>query len=305
MKTTLFCNSLIVIPLLKKLVDKGDEIQLITPQDYHQELDGLMQTAEEHNIPLLEIRKDELNQEKNLLYQWVEKSDLMLGYTFPWILPEKLFSLCENAVNVHFSSLPYFRGSDPVYWHLKSGEKKIGITFHRLTDIPDEGSIIYNEEIDILPGENYGLLQSRLSYKTAEIFTTFLSRLESNREITAKNISGSYFSRPSRKQRTINWEIQCADEIENLVNACNPKYCGAMAMFRNMPVQIIEVSPADLGTPPVSRPGTIIFSDPTHGIFVLCRDFKVIKINVLKTKEGIFSSAKLAIMGCKKGEIFS
>lgn len=70
-------------------------------------------------------------------------------YFNQWIGPEVRSLARRDAVNVHPSLLPTFRGPDPVFRMLESGAATAGITIHRTVDDFDAGDILYQASHDI------------------------------------------------------------------------------------------------------------------------------------------------------------
>ena len=100
----------------------------------------------------------------------------------------------------------------------------------------------------------------------------------------------------------IHWETQSAREVENLVNAANPDYGGALTLFRGQLLRVLEVVPADLNNPVEQPPGTIVYADVNYGLFVACLNQQYLRINIIHSNEGILSGFKLAALGVQAGE---
>ena len=70
-----------------------------------------------------------------------------------------------GALNLHPSALPRFRGPDPVFWQLRAGEARAGITVHVATGTVDAGPIVAQRWLEVRAGVS------------AEALTTALVRL--------------------------------------------------------------------------------------------------------------------------------
>ena len=82
---------------------------------------------------------------------------------FSFIIPESiLINQLFEVINIHFSSLPKYRGAAPAQFALLNGDKKIGITFQYVVKEMDKGDIIYQVEEDILETDNTETLLRRL-----------------------------------------------------------------------------------------------------------------------------------------------
>ena len=67
-----------------------------------------------------------------------------------------------GALNLHPSALPRFRGPDPVFWQLRAGVARAGVTVHVATDAVDAGPIVVQRWFGVEPGVGAGALTTRL-----------------------------------------------------------------------------------------------------------------------------------------------
>lgn len=239
---------------------------------------------------------------------WLKRieADTVWVFGFPWKIPATLLAIPEKGFfNFHFGLFPMYRGADPIFWQIKNKEEKAGFVIHKMTGEVDAGPVVWEEYLPIVPGENYGLYSQRAGMVAASVLDSFLQQTESGLPERNEGKGDSpYFKRPDVTQRTISWQTQSAEEIEWLVNACNPKYGGASTRLRGTEIALLEVAPADVGDSPAVEPGTVIYSDALYGIIVACRDQQYLRINVLSMNEGYISGSKLFSLGVKAGEKF-
>jgi methionyl-tRNA formyltransferase len=259
------------------------------------------------NLPFKRFLKNELfTGFKNWLIEM--QADMALVFGCAYKIPGELLAIPKlGFYNVHFSLLPAYRGKDPVFWQLKNGENTGGITIHKMAEEYDTGPILIQQEIVISPGENYGLYSGRLSMESIGIIAKGVEKLENlsdNKLHDQDEKAASYLTAPSLTDLKINWETQSAREIENLVNAANPDYGGAVTLFRGQPFRILEVNLAEINNPADFIPGTIVHSDLNYGLFAACKNSQFLRINIVQSPEGIFSGFKLAGLGIAAGERF-
>ena len=57
-----------------------------------------------------------------------------------------------GALNLHPSALPRYRGPDPVFWQLRDGVRRAGVTVHVATGAVDAGPIVVQRLIEARPG---------------------------------------------------------------------------------------------------------------------------------------------------------
>ncbi|CAD7810363.1 Methionyl-tRNA formyltransferase [Chryseobacterium aquaeductus] len=102
------------------------------------------------------------------------------------MMPKILFEMPElGTFNLHASLLPDYRGAAPINYAVINGEEKTGATTFFINEKIDEGNILLQEEIEILPDENAGSLHDRLMEIGAQLIVKTLDGLSEN-SITEK-----------------------------------------------------------------------------------------------------------------------
>jgi methionyl-tRNA formyltransferase len=204
--------------------------------------------------------------------------------------------------------LPKYKGADPIFWQIKNMEKYGGISVHVMTEDIDSGPIVLREELAIIPGETYGLYAQRLAALAAEKVAIVPDMLKAG-TLTIEQKADEpalFYKAPSPTDLRINWQEQNAGEIENLVNATNPRYGGAFTSIRQSQVNLLEVAPADINNPTGEQiaPGTIVHADVMYGLIVACTNHQFLKINVVHVQQGYLSGSKMFNLGFRAGEVF-
>lgn len=139
--------------------------------------------AVENNLHVLQpekLRNPEFLEEiKNL------NADVFVVVAFR-MMPKILFEMPElGTFNLHASLLPDYRGAAPINYAVINGEEKTGATTFFINEKIDEGNILLQEEIEILPNENAGSLHDRLMEMGAKLIVKTLDGLSEN-SITEK-----------------------------------------------------------------------------------------------------------------------
>ena len=67
-----------------------------------------------------------------------------------------------GALNLHPSPLPRFRGPDPVFWQLRAGVTRAGVTVHVATGAVDAGPIVAQRWLQVPPGTGAEALTAAL-----------------------------------------------------------------------------------------------------------------------------------------------
>lgn len=308
MKIIIFTSSSLFVKTVPGLPAHCILAGIVIPEDDNYDLSATVQYAETNNIPLLKINKNDLQTEGKLT-SWM--SDLhaaaALVMTFPFKIPEHVLTLPEKGIfNVHFSKLPAYKGSAPLFWQLKNGESQSCLTVHRMTTELDEGPVVFSQDMPFMSGENYGIAKARLTQLLTINLGKIIQAIATEKYgQPLENTAESFFKSPEISDLTIQWNQQTAQEIENLVNAANPLYNGAVTMMNGQELRILEVSPMNVEfNPGATPPGTVFHVDPHHGPIVMTTDRKLLLINILETPEGIFSGKKICAMGLKAGDQF-
>lgn len=309
MKIIFVCSAnYLAIPAALRLKNAGMLQCVVIPEQYKETLLPHFIQAGIEQATIHTITKESLEEKLVKLVQDYN-ADAIFVITFPWKLSEKVLAAPGyGCINFHPGLLPKYKGADPIFWQLKNRETYGGFTVHRMTDIMDEGPVLLEQKLQVIPGETYGIHQARLGALAAEIVLNVADIVRSGSEgIDGKPRDPAIFmKKPVKKQVTIDWQKQGAEDIEALVNASNPRYNGAFTSIRNMELTILEVGFADItDAPPDIKPGTIIYADALYGPIVACADGKFIKINTVCIPEGYVSGSKLVSLGCVAGEQFN
>jgi methionyl-tRNA formyltransferase len=81
--------------------------------------------------------------------------EILISVACPFILKRRMLELPSSAaLNIHHAPLPRYKGMMPTFWQMYHGERSVGITIHTMADKLDEGSILDQESIPVIPGES-------------------------------------------------------------------------------------------------------------------------------------------------------
>ena len=136
-----------LVSLLTKWKAGALPINIVAITSNHKDCEAL---AQWHNIPFhyLPVNKENKAQQEQALldiYQQYQ-GDLLVLARYMQILSDQLcHSLRGQAINIHHSFLPSFKGAKPYHQAHKRGVKIIGATAHYVTADLDEGPIIVQE----------------------------------------------------------------------------------------------------------------------------------------------------------------
>jgi methionyl-tRNA formyltransferase len=134
--------------------------------------------AVENNIPVFQpekLRNPEFLEELRKL-----DADVFVVVAFR-MMPKLLFEMPKiGTFNLHASLLPDYRGAAPINYAVINGEEKSGATTFFINEKIDEGNILLQEELQILPNENAGSLHDRLMEMGSKLVVKTLDGLAEN-----------------------------------------------------------------------------------------------------------------------------
>ena len=152
-----------------------------------------------HGIPVL--YKNDLHRPNFLAEIRVRGIDLIISVAAPTIFRQKLIDLPPlGCINIHHAPLPRYKGMMPNFWQLYHGEKTVGITVHKINRRIDEGEIILQKEVAVIPGESLDALIKRTKRLGAHCMAEAIEMVRSGAVQPIENPTdqASYFSFPTK-----------------------------------------------------------------------------------------------------------
>lgn len=86
------------------------------------------------------------------LENWVRElePDLIVTFKMSELLKKNILDIPnKGCINLHFSLLPKYRGSHPIFWTFYNYDLKPGVTVHYIDEGEDTGNIIYQESYNL------------------------------------------------------------------------------------------------------------------------------------------------------------
>jgi methionyl-tRNA formyltransferase len=105
--------------------------------------------------------------------------DVIVSVNASQIFKQPLLTLPPHGcINVHGGPLPKYRGRLPSFWALLNGERETGVTVHFMNEELDDGPIILQRRVPIVPGETQHSLILKTKRVGTELLLEALDRLE-------------------------------------------------------------------------------------------------------------------------------
>ena len=185
--------------------------------------------------------------------------EIVITIAYGQIIPEDLLNLPKYGwINVHFSSLPRWRGAAPVQWAILSSDTESGVTVFKLDKGMDTGPVYLTKTVSIEPDETTELLLTRLSDIGADLAIQSLAVIQGGTEPVAQSNSGVTLApKITKNDGKINWNVN-ANEIFNRYRALagNPGIWTLLGEVR-LKIDSLEISNR---TEKLS-PGEVLISD--------------------------------------------
>ncbi|HZZ18688.1 MAG TPA: formyltransferase [Opitutaceae bacterium] len=216
---------------LSLLLERGDNVvALITHEDNPNENIWFKTpaiAAREKGIPVF-------TPERVGTPEWMEKiaamkPDLILSVYYRNMIGMKVLGMAPlGAFNMHGSLLPAYRGRAPINWAVLHGEKRIGMTLHRMVKEPDAGNIVDQEGVDIGPRDTAEQAFRKVLPCARRVLERQIDKLLTGAATeTVQDVSkATYFTGRKPEDGRIDWK-QTSAQVFDLIRAVTEPYPGA------------------------------------------------------------------------------
>ncbi len=191
------------------------------------------------------------------------RPDVLLSWFWPKRIPPAVLALPpRGAYGVHPSLLPRWRGPDPYFWAILSGDAETGVSLHTLEPEYDTGAVLRQERLPIDPGENAWSLARRLDRLGLPLLVAAARQLSAGAALTGNAQDEEAVTRAPRPDETdlaIDWN-EPAEQIARLVRAAAP-YPGASAELGEALVDIVAAHPLASELPRALAPAEAVLLD--------------------------------------------
>jgi methionyl-tRNA formyltransferase len=234
---------------LNVLLAHGVDVALVvTHRDNPKEtiwFESVQKLAELHGIPT--ITPDNPNAPEVIGQIQALQPDFYFSFYYREMLKAPLLAIPKcGALNMHGSLLPKYRGRVPVNWAIIRGETETGATLHYMTEKPDNGDIVAQQAVPILPNDTAFEVFQKVTVAAEMALNGVLPALLAGTAKAARQdlSKGAYFGGRKAEDGIIDWS-QSAREIHNLVRAVAPPYPGATTQIMGKPMRILQTLVAE------------------------------------------------------------
>jgi methionyl-tRNA formyltransferase len=202
--------------------------------------DSVQKLAELHRIPV--IAPDNPNTPEVVEQIRALQPDFFFSFYYREMLKRELLEIPRGgALNMHGSLLPKYRGRVPVNWAIIHGETETGATLHYMTEKPDDGDIVAQQAVPILPDDTALEVFNKVTVAAEMALNGVLPALLAGTAPRVKQdlSQGGYFGGRKAEDGVIDWS-KSAQEIHNMVRAVAPPYPGATTTLMGKPMRILQ-----------------------------------------------------------------
>jgi len=303
MRIGIVSNSDQLIPLAYTLAGNNLQVYIFYSSSpdvsINQKVEDFIQAT---RLPM--IREQNANDD---LYQWIKETapDMLFVIGYKYLIDINRLHDIKYIYNIHFGPLPSFKGPAPVFWQLKEGLPEIGLCIHELTPRWDDGPIVWQKNICNQPFydcQQVNQIFSQLCVEGAIYLLKFALNRSKPLVLMPSGNKKRCQKRPGLHDILINWERMSAKQIANLIRACNPWNKGAITLFDNKEVKLMDARIIDNISSEINVPGSIVAND--RSLHIYCADGNIIEVNMMYYNDSFVPGYYATQYGFIKGKAF-
>ena len=270
----------------KWLLDEGEPVKLVyTHPDAPGEerwWESVADLARSRGVPVKLVDSLDAPSEEAVIR--AAEPGFLLSLYFRKMIPARvLASPAKGALNMHGSLLPAFRGRSPVNWAILKGAPATGASLHYMTEKPDAGALVDQEQVPIGPDDEALTVARRVTEAAVTVLSRCWPALKQGRapRIPLDLSKGSYFGGRKPEDGQIDW-FRPAHEVHDLVRAVTRPWPGAFTDVFGPRVMIWKTRLSGYGGHD-TFPGKIELTE--RSVIVYCGDDRPVEI-LLARPEG-------------------
>jgi methionyl-tRNA formyltransferase len=227
---------------LEAFLAKGHQVAgvFVAPEAPGARPDPLKAAAAERSLPALSFKSYSAPEPLDALKGF--NVDLLVMAYVTQFVPQSFCTLPKHGtIQFHPSLLPLHRGPSSINWAIIQGRTRTGLTIFRPSDGLDEGPVLLQKEVDILPDDTIG------SVYFDKIFPAGVAALVEAaeaiiagraREKVQDESQATYEGWVRDAEARIDW-AKHVDRIYDLVRGCNPAP-GAWTLWQGRKLQLFD-----------------------------------------------------------------
>lgn len=232
-RAVVFAYHNVGVRCLKVLLAHGVQVELVVTHEdnptEHIWFGSVAQVCRDFGIPFI-TPQDPNTPEIEAQIAALDVDFLFSFYYRNMLKAPLLASARRGAYNMHGSLLPQYRGRVPVNWAIIHGETQTGATLHVMNIKPDNGPIVGQQAVPILPDDTAQEVFEKVTVAAELCLYRAVPQLLAGTEtLTLQDLSqGGYFGGRKAEDGRIDWAVG-AKKIHDLVRSVTRPYPGAFA----------------------------------------------------------------------------
>ena len=153
--------------------------------------------------------------------------DLILVVAYGLIVPPNILEIPKlGCINVHASLLPKWRGASPMEYAILNGDKKVGISYMKMSQGLDEGPVYEMHANDLNDDDDLSEVEKKLIQLSKNNLNAFLDKVETGNVtcIDQENTEATFAPKIEKNLLQLNWADESAEVIVRKINALGNKY---------------------------------------------------------------------------------
>lgn len=232
-RAVVFAYHNVGVRCLKALLGRGVDVALVvTHEDNPQEniwFDSVARLAREYGLPV--ITPEDPNDAEVVARIAALRPDFLFSFYYRKMLKAPLLSIpTRGAYNMHGSLLPKYRGRVPINWAVLHGETETGATLHQMNVKPDNGPLVDQFAVPILPDDSAAEVFDKVVVAAEMVLWRSLPALiDGSARLVQQDLSqGAYFGGRGPEDGRIDPTTSAA-RLHDFVRALSRPYPGAFA----------------------------------------------------------------------------
>jgi methionyl-tRNA formyltransferase len=171
------------------------------------------------------------------------RPDLLVVADYGQYIPSRVVLIASHqAINIHPSLLPKYRGAAPVQWALANGEKMTGVTVQYVAKKMDSGEILLQQNFSISDDETAESLEARLAEAGAPLMLKALDLIDSGHvhATPQDEREATYAPKLKKEDGLVDWSMP-AEHIVRRIRAFQP-WPGCWVQTSQGPLKLLRAA---------------------------------------------------------------
>lgn len=179
--------------------------------------------------------------------------DALVSFFWPKRIPPEVLALAPGW-GTHPSLLPRWRGPDPYFWTIRSGDEETGVSLFELADDYDTGAVVAQRRVKVAPDDTAWSLARKLDRPALALLRELVAQLDRGERPRATPQDPTRVieaPEPTPAQLAVDWRAD-AEDVLRLVRAAFP--LGASVRLGEEDADLVVASICDEAPPLGLRP---------------------------------------------------